>query len=116
LGQIQLEGERMRPKDIQARIRAGQTAEEVASAGEVPIEYVRRYEGPVLAEREYVAGQARKVQIRRGALAAAITPTLGDLVDERLRRREVDPRATSWDAWRADDGSWTVVITFPVGS
>ena len=65
LGQIQLETERMRPRDVQARIRAGQTAEEVAAAGDVPLEYVRRYEGPVLAERVYVASQARRVQIRR---------------------------------------------------
>jgi hypothetical protein len=111
LGQIQLETERMRPRDIQARIRSGQTA-----AGDVPLDYVRRYEGAVLAERGYVAGQARKVQIRRGALAAATTPTLGDLVDERLRRREVDPGLSSWDAWRGDDGTWTVQVDFPVGA
>lgn len=116
LSQLQLETERMRPRDIQARIRAGQSAEEVAAAGEVPLEYVQRYEGPVLAERSYVASQARKVQIRRGALAAATSPTLGDLVVERLRRREVDPDLTVWDAWRAEDGSWIVTLTFRVGA
>src|SRR3712207_3118540 len=66
LGQLQIEMEgRLRPRDIQARIRAGETAEQVAAAAGVPVEHVRRYEGPVLAEREFVARQAREVRVRR---------------------------------------------------
>ncbi len=94
LGQLQLQDGRLRPRDIQARIRAGQSAEEIAEAGGVPVEHVRRYEGPVLAEREFVARQARAVRIRRPGGSAGGSPTLGDLVTERLAAREV-PRARS---------------------
>jgi Protein of unknown function (DUF3071) len=45
LGQLQIELDgRLRPRDIQARIRAGQTAEEVAESSGLPVEHVRRYE------------------------------------------------------------------------
>src|SRR5512140_2836843 len=55
LGQLQIQTEgRLRPREIQARIRAGQTAEEVAEASGLTIEHIRRFEGPVLAEREFV--------------------------------------------------------------
>ena len=51
LGQIEIEVEsHLRPRDIQARIRAGATAEEVAQLAGIPVDRVRRFEGPVLAE------------------------------------------------------------------
>src|SRR5919112_5393990 len=118
LGQLQIEAEGgLRPREIQARIRAGETAEEVAAAAGVPIEHVRRYEGPVLAEREFVATQARGVRLRRGLGGQPGGPeTLGDVVEERLGQREVEPEDVHWDAWRADDGSWSVVLSFRAGS
>src|SRR5689334_5779960 len=122
LGQLQIENEnRLRPREIQARIRAGETAEEVAAAAGVPIEHVRRYEGPVLAEREFVASQARNVRVRRGSQSGsggAVTggADLGQVVADRLVQREVDPDDATWDAWRADDGSWCVVVRFSAGA
>jgi len=122
LGQLQIEMEnRLRPREIQARIRAGETAEEVAAAAGVAIEHVRRYEGPVLAERDFVASQARNVRVRRGTPsnsggAVNGAATLGDVVADRLSQREVDPDDAAWDAWRADDGSWCVVVRFTAGA
>ncbi|HST82456.1 MAG TPA: septation protein SepH [Kineosporiaceae bacterium] len=116
LSQLQLESEgRLRPKEIQARIRAGETAEEVASAAGLALEHVRKYEGPVLAEREYVADQARQVRVRRGG-AAGSGESLGELVAERLIQREVDLERVVWDAWRGEDGTWTVALDFEAGS
>jgi hypothetical protein len=105
---------RMRPREIQARIRAGQTAEEVAATAGVPLEHVRRYEGPVLAEREYVAQQARRVRVRRTA-GSLTAPTLDEIVSQRLSHRAVDAEAADWDAWRSDDGTWTVQLAFESG-
>ena len=116
LSQLQLESEgRLRPKEIQARIRAGETAEEVAEAAGLALEHVRKYEGPVLAEREYVADQARQVRVRRGA-AAGTGESLGEMVAERLIQREVDLERVIWDAWRGEDGTWTVALDFQAGS
>jgi hypothetical protein len=36
-------------------------------------------------------------------------------VAERLKGRGVDVTGVNWDAWRAEDGPWTVVLTFPAG-
>ena len=84
------------PREIQARIRAGATTQEVADSAGLPVERVRRYEGPVLAEREHVAEQARGTRVGRDVGA----PTLGDLVTDRLAARGVDPASLAWDAAR----------------
>ncbi len=115
LSQIQIESEgRLRPREIQARIRGGETAEEVAEAAGLAIEHVRKYEGPVLAEREYIAEQARRVRVRRPGGAESVS--LDETVTERLVAREVDMDSTSWDAWRGDDGLWVLSLEFIAGS
>lgn len=111
LSQLQLESEgRLRPREIQARIRAGETAESVAATAGLPVEHVRRYEGPVLAERGYVADQARLVRVQRGGAGG----TLGDVVAERLA--DLDPDHLVWDAWRSEDGTWVVSLTHEGGT
>ncbi len=116
LAQLQLEQtSTLRPRDIQAKIRSGRTADEVAEEAGVPVEHVRRYEGPVLAEREFVTRQARGVRLRRAAPGTPGSyPTLEELVSARLAAREVDPGSTSWDAWRTD-GTWFVRLTLRGG-
>ena len=114
LGQLQIENEgRLRPRDIQARIRAGQTAEEIADAAGLPVDLVRRFEGPVLAEREFVVRQARAVRVRHSKGGSA---PLGEVVTARLAARAVEEDAQTWDAWRGDDGVWMVSLTFSAGS
>lgn len=113
LGQLQIEIEgRVRPRDIQARIRAGETAQEIAHSAGLPIEHVRRYEGPVLAEREHVASLARRLPTRQ----VASRPPFGELVTERLTARGVDAQAATWDAWRREGSTWTVQLSFRAGS
>ncbi|MBX9244770.1 DUF3071 domain-containing protein, partial [Actinotalea ferrariae] len=96
------------PREIQARIRAGSTAEDVAEQSGMPVGMVRRYEGPVLAEREHVAGQAQGTRIGHDPGA----PVLGDLVTDRLATRGVDDASLRWDAYRAGAGPWTVEVAF----
>ncbi|WP_315097475.1 septation protein SepH [uncultured Cellulomonas sp.] len=98
------------PREIQARIRAGATTQEVADSAGLPVERVRRYEGPVLAEREHVAEQARGTRVGRDAGA----PTLGDLVTDRLAARGVDLASLAWDAARDASGPWVVLARFAV--
>jgi hypothetical protein len=113
LGQLQIEIEGgLRPRDIQARIRAGESAEEVAESAGLPLEHVRRYEGPVLAEREHVADLARRLPARQ----VRSRPPFGDLVAERLTARGVDADEAAWDAWRREGSTWTVQLSFRAGS
>ncbi len=101
----------MRPRDIQARIRSGATAEEVADAASVPVEKVLAYCLPVLAERQHMAELARRSHVRRRS-ADGPARRLFDVVAEQLRMRNVDPDWVSWDAWRRDDGRWGVQASY----
>ena len=113
LGQIEIEVEsHLRPRDIQARIRAGATAEEVAQMAGIPVDRVRRFEGPVLAERAFMAERARKTPVRRPGENSG--PPLGEAVQERLLLRGVDKDTVQWDSWRRDDGTWEVLLVYLV--
>ncbi|MFI1004880.1 septation protein SepH [Streptomyces galbus] len=114
LGQIEIEVEsHLRPRDIQARIRAGATAEEVAQMAGIPVDRVRRFEGPVLAERAFMAERARKTPVRRPGENAA-GPQLGEAVQERLLLRGAEKDTVQWDSWRRDDGTWEVMLAYQV--
>ena len=116
LAQYEIEVESpLRPKEIQDRIRAGETAEEIADAAGVPIERVRRFEGPVLAERAYRAQEAQRATLRQPGDTGP-GRALGELVAERLRTFGVDPEDAEWDSRKRSDGGWQVRLAFSSGS
>jgi hypothetical protein len=114
----------MSPRDIQARIRGGATAAEVAELSGLELAKVQRYEGPVLAEREYVAQQARKIEVASPTAGQDSyrsffgdqPATLDEMVTHRLRAFGVEPSTVEWDSWRRPDGSWNVVAKFQTRS
>ncbi|MEU7041837.1 septation protein SepH [Streptomyces varsoviensis] len=113
LGQIEIEVEsHLRPRDIQARIRAGASAEEVAQMAGIPVDRVRRFEGPVLAERAFMAERARKTPVRRPGENTG--PQLGEAVAERLLLRGAEKETAQWDSWRREDGTWEVLLVYRV--
>ena len=116
LGHLQVETLEIRPRDIQARIRAGETAEEVSAAAGIPLEKVRRYEGPVLAEREHVAAQAQSATVRDTGSAEGPAPRLGELMQSRFEPLGIDLAVLGWDAWRREDGRWVVRLVYPDSS
>ena len=112
LGQYEIEVESpLRPKEIQARIRAGETAEEIAETAGIPVERVRWFEGPVLQEREYMAQQAQRVTIRRQGESVP-APALGEIVEERLGKRGIDLEEVEWDSRKCEDSTWRVRLAF----
>lgn len=109
------------PREIQARIRGGATAAEVAESSGTPLENVLRYEGPVLAERDYIARKATDIEVsaplaHEGYRAAFgdEPASLGEMVRTRLRSFGVDAASLVWDAWKLDSGTWRVVARFEV--
>jgi len=115
LAQYEIEVESpLRPKEIQARIRAGETVEEIADAAGIAVERVRWFEGPVLAERAYMADQAQKASVRRQGDATP-GPQLGEIVAERMKAFGAEPDDAQWDAKKRGDGSWLVQLTFITG-
>lgn len=115
LGQLEIDMESaLRPRDIQARIRAGESPESVAALAQVSVDKIMAYCVPVLAERQYVAQTASRNHVRRRN-AEGPAQRLGDVVAERLRGRGIDPAAGAWDAWRRDDGRWAVQVAYQSG-
>lgn len=97
----------MRPREIQTRIRAGESLEEVARLSGEPFDRIERFAAPVLAEREHVAHLALTSSVRRrGELASH--RTLHAVVDDQLTAHGLDIEDVRWDAWRNKDKRWTV--------
>jgi len=114
LAQYEIEVESpLRPKEIQDRIRAGETADEIADAAGVPIERVRRFEGPVLAERAYRAQEAQGASIRQPGDSGP-GPRLGEIVTERLAALGVPAEEAQWDSRKRGDNSWQVQLMFTI--
>jgi len=99
------------PRDIQARIRTGESADEVARIAGVPVDRVLRYAGPVLQERAMLAQHARRTRLKTSETGAS----LAEVVDGRLGQHGVDAEKISWDAYRREDGTWRVIATWPSG-
>jgi hypothetical protein len=115
-GQLETQMEStLRPRDIQARIRAGETPETVAQVAGTSVDKVMPYAAPVLAERAHVAERAQRASIRRRLVEGGAAPparTLGEAVSGHLRAQNVDPDTVAWDAWRREDGRWTVTGSY----
>ncbi|WP_026918801.1 septation protein SepH [Gordonia shandongensis] len=97
------------PREIQARIRAGATVDELADATGVSVERINRFAHPVLLERSRAAELARASH-PTGVDGPALG-TLGELVAECLVLRGGSPAEAAWDAWRTEDGQWIVRVS-----
>lgn len=116
LGQLEIKMDSaLRPRDIQARIRAGESPEAVAQAAHTTVEAIMPFAAPVIAERQHVADRAQRSSVRRAGGAGGAR-TLGEAVASHLRGRNVDPDGVEWDAARREDGKWTLTADFAVGS
>ncbi|WP_112133833.1 septation protein SepH [Glycomyces dulcitolivorans] len=99
------------PRDIQTRIRAGESAEDIAASAQVAVDRVLRYAGPVLQERAMLAQAARRSRLATSERGERMS----NVVDVKLGTHGVDPEAVSWDAWRTEDGSWLVQASWSSG-
>ncbi len=107
---VESKGPTPSPREIQVRVRSGESAEGLAADAGIPLERVMRFALPVLQERHRVTDEARRARARRGGDGQLVP--FGELVDARLARHNVDPTATRWDAFRREDGGWTVTSRF----
>ncbi len=116
LGQLEIQMDSaLRPRDIQARIRTGESPEDVAQAAQTTVDRIMTFAGPVLAERAHIAARAQAASVRRRA-GEGPAKILGEVAAEQLRSKNVDPESADWDSWRREDGRWTVVADYRVGN
>lgn len=112
MSQIELELEsQLRPKEIQSRIRAGETPDVVAAAAGIRIERVMSYAYPVLEERKQIALRAQACKVRIDDSSAA-APTLIELIATRLAVGGASTMPIEWDARKLPDGQWEISSTW----
>lgn len=85
---------RLSPREIQSHVRSGLTADQVAAMTGVPVAFIERFVGPVLAERAYIVESALAVRLPPETEGAR-SRTFGAVMGERL------------DALAAKDVRWT---------
>jgi hypothetical protein len=98
------------PKDIQAHIRRGLTAQQVADLTGEDLAYVKRFEGPVLAERDFIVEQARQMAL--GGDGTDASRSFGELVADKLS--DLSATHVTWSGWKEETG-WRIEVVFLEG-
>ncbi|MEV6361898.1 septation protein SepH [Nocardia asteroides] len=113
-GQIEIETEAsMRPRDIQARIRAGASVEQVTAESGMPATKVERFAYPVLLERARAAELAQKAHPVRPDGPAL--ETLHEIVTAAFAERGHTIEQAEWDAWKDEKGFWVAQLQWRHG-
>jgi Protein of unknown function (DUF3071) len=94
-------------KEIQARLRAGESYADVSRISGLSLEKIERYASPILQERAWIIELAEKASPKGTSLP------LSELVIQRLAPRGVNMNQISWNTWRLDDGTWQLVLSYP---
>jgi hypothetical protein len=112
LGEEQAREVGVTPKEIQARLRAGESVEQIAAAAGVPAARVERFAGPVLSERERIIDEARAGFVSRNRHGVSKLP-LGDAAAAALAETSgLRADSVTWTARRLDSGHWLVQLSY----
>jgi Protein of unknown function (DUF3071) len=100
------------PREIQTRIRHGESLDEVAAAAGWDPAKIEKFAYPVLMERAVTADRARTATVVIGGLP-------GKESIERIAGRTLASRGQAtgltWDAHRDDDGGWVLLLRWSAG-
>lgn len=105
-------GRKLAPREIQAHIRSGMSAQDVASITGASLEYIERFEGPVLAEREYVVSSALAVPVHTPMDTDPLAQgsSFGSVILGRLHElNAIDER---WASWKEEGAGWVIKLSF----
>jgi hypothetical protein len=105
-------GHKLSPKEIQDQIRSGMSAADIANVTGMPVEYVQRYEGPILAEREHVVNLALDVPVHLAMDTGPVGTgmTFGTAIRSRLSA--VSAINERWASWKDVGSGWVVKLSF----
>jgi hypothetical protein len=98
-------------KEIQRRLRAGESFEQIAREGQTTVDKVERFSGPIMQEREYILSNARALVMRKDVHRSDLT--FADVVVAKLAPRGVDTDQISWNTWRLPDSTWHIELHYP---
>ena len=101
----------MSVKEIQRRLRAGESFEQIARESQITVDKVERFSGPIMQEREYILSHARSLVMRKDAHRTDLT--FAEVVLAKLAPRGVDIDQITWNTWRLADGTWHIELHYP---
>jgi len=93
-------------KEIQARLRAGTSIEDLAREAGWSFDRVERFAGPILQERAYVLSVANNVTIKNSG--SRDNTTFIEIVNKKLSTNGVSADLLEWNTHRRDDGQWVI--------
>lgn len=105
----------LKPREIQARLRAGRTIEAVAAEAGVDEEWVERFAAPVFAERSQIIRRARDATFstaRKGESSEPLGVSVRWNVADRGVRLTDDEFDARWGAYQLQDELWVVRFEF----
>lgn len=101
------------PREIQDRIRSGQTVEELIEYSGMQPRKIESFAYPVLAERARIAELGKQSKPRRIDGPAKLS--LWEILATAFAARGQELADASWDAYRDPSGQWIVTVTWNVG-
>ncbi|MBW3611638.1 MAG: DUF3071 domain-containing protein, partial [Actinobacteria bacterium] len=104
-------GSALNPRELQDRLRAGWSVEEVADEAGTDVAWVNRFAAPVRAEQAQVLGRARRLTFdkpRLGPSALDLEASVRRNLAERGLRVPDDDADDGWSAFQLDEGLWVV--------
>lgn len=108
---------RLTPREIQQRLRAGESITALARSSGTDEAWIRRFSAPVLAEQSKVIGQARTTTFTKrgvGPSAAPLGPAVAANVIDRGVPLTLPDLEAGWGAYQRPEGGWHVTFTFPL--
>lgn len=103
----------MRPREIQGRIRAGASVDELAEEMGVAPSRVEPFAHPVLLERARMTELAKQAHPVRENGPAKLT--LWEVLAAAFAARGHSVSDTTWDAFREEDGTWVARVSWTAG-
>ena len=105
------QSEEMSVKEIQRRLRNGESMESIAREGNISVDKVKRFAGPILQERLFIINMVHEISLRKES--AREESEFLQVIEAKLAARGVDIDELAWQTWRAIDGTWTIELIFP---
>jgi len=117
---------RLRPAELQIRLRAGDSPEQLAEFSDLTVEQITRFAGPIEAERAEIIRAMRRLRVSTaspagtGNASATAAPsvgsrTVGDLVTQRLGARGITGDQLTWHARRDLGAPWLIELKYEEG-
>jgi len=105
------QSEEMSVKEIQRRLRSGESMEAIAREGNISVDKVKRFAGPILQERLFIINMVHEISLRKESVREE--SEFLQAIELKLAPRGVDIDQLAWQTWRAIDGTWTIELIFP---